>query len=242
MPRVEGRVPEVIIELVVAEYFGTNCWIFAPSKGSECFLVDPGMAVPNLVPQILEVLDRHNLKPIATVITHGHLDHTFSVLPLDEKYGLQTYIHSKDRQFLAEPQGLLTMSGPTTAYLAEMGINSFESFADPSQVTELKDGTVLEIAGFTLEARHAPGHTPGSTVFKVDGEYLISGDVLFRNSIGNSNQRLGDEAAMKRTLREVILPMDDHLIVLPGHGAQTTIGEERRNSQFLTQRYLRSDV
>ena len=196
MPRVEGRVPEVIIELVVAEYFGTNCWIFAPSKGSECFLVDPGMAVPNLVPQIQEVLDRHNLKPIAAVITHGHLDHTFSVLPLDEKYGLQTYIHSKDRQFLAEPQGLLTMSGPTMAYLAEMGINSFESFADPSQVTELKD----------------------------------------------SNQRLGDDAAMKRTLREVILPMDDHLIVLPGHGAQTTIGEERRNSQFLTQRYLRSDV
>jgi hydroxyacylglutathione hydrolase len=62
----------VILERVQAQYFATNCWIFAPEKGSECFIVDPGMAIPDLVREIGEVLTRHNLKPIATLLTHGH--------------------------------------------------------------------------------------------------------------------------------------------------------------------------
>ena len=227
----------VILELVRASYFGTNCWIFAPGKNSECFIVDPGMAIPDLVSDISEVIERHNLKPIATIVTHGHLDHTFSVRPFDDKYGVATYIHPKDRPFLADPNAILTPGGPTEAILRELGVSSF---SEPSDVLELLDGTTFEIAGFSIKALHAPGHTPGSTVFVVNDEYLISGDVLFQNSIGNTSFRLGSSSDMKRTLRKVILPLPDELIVLPGHGAETTIGQERKNNDYLQERFLRS--
>ena len=226
----------MILELVRAQYFGTNCWIFAPDKNSECFIVDPGMAIPDLVSEIGEVISKHNLKPIATVVTHGHLDHTFSVLAFDEKYGVATYIHPKDREFLANPMGLLTPGGPIRSILQEMGVDSFK---EPSDLRELSDGSEIEIAGFTLKALHAPGHTPGSTIFIVDDEYLISGDVLFQNSIGNTTSRLGSDSEMKKTLRNVILPLEDELIVLPGHGAETTIGRERKNNEYLQDRFLR---
>jgi hydroxyacylglutathione hydrolase len=227
----------VILEVIRAQYFATNCWIFASGKNSECFIVDPGMMIPDMVGPINEVITRHNLKPIATVVTHGHLDHTFSVQPLDSHYGLATYIHPKDREFLGNPFGILTPGGPTIPILQEMGVHDF---AEPGDVRELVDGMSLEIAGFTLKALHAPGHTPGSTVFIVNDEHLISGDVLFQNSIGNTTQRLGSETAMKKTLRNVILPLADELIVLPGHGAETTIGRERKNNAYLQERYLRS--
>ena len=227
----------MILERVQAQYFATNCWIFAPGKGSECFIVDPGMAIPDLVPEISEVLLRHNLKPIATIVTHGHLDHTFSVHAFDQKYGVATYIHPKDRAFLQNPEGIMTPGGPTTEILRQMGISHFE---EPADVRELTHGTELEIAGFKLKALHAPGHTPGSTVFVVDDEYLISGDVLFQNSIGNTSFRLGSSSDMKKTLRNVILPLNDELIVLPGHGPETTIGRERKNNDYLQDRFLRS--
>ncbi len=228
----------MILEVIKADFFATNCWIFAPDKGSECFIVDPGMAIPDLVGPISQVLERHNLKPIATVVTHGHLDHTFSVTPLDERYGLDTYIHPKDREFLENPQGILTPGGPTIPILEEMGITSFK---EPRSIRELTHGVTFEIAGFSLKALHAPGHTPGSTVFIVDDEFLISGDVLFQNSIGNTSLRLGSASDMKKSIRNVILPLDDELIVLPGHGPETTIGRERKNNDYLQERFLRSD-
>ena len=227
----------VILELVRAQYFGTNCWIFAPDKNSESFIVDPGMAIPNLVSEIAEVVSRHNLKPIATIVTHGHLDHTFSVHAFDEKYGVATYIHPKDRQYLADPNGILTPGGPTIPILREMGVTSF---SEPSDVRELVDGITIEIAGFSIKALHAPGHTPGSAVFVLNDEYLISGDVLFQNSIGVTSLRMGSSSDMKKTLRNVILPLPDDLIVLPGHGPETTIGRERKNNDYLQERFLRS--
>ena len=228
----------MILEVIQADYFATNCWILAPEKGSECFVVDPGISIPHMVPQISEVLKRHNLKPIATIVTHGHLDHTFSVTPLDSHYAIPTYVHSKDREFLGNPFGILTPGGPIAPLLEQLGISEF---SEPSEVRELHDGEKFEIAGFAIKALHAPGHTPGSTVFIVNDEFLISGDVLFRNAIGNTSLRLGSPEDMKNTLKKVILPMDDELIVLPGHGPETTIGRERKNNEYLQEKFLRSD-
>jgi glyoxylase-like metal-dependent hydrolase (beta-lactamase superfamily II) len=118
-----------------------------------------------------------------------------------------------------------------------MGVTTF---AEPREVLALSHGITIEIAGFKLKALHAPGHTPGSTVFVVNDEFLISGDVLFQNSIGNTSLRLGSSTDMKRSLRNVILPLDDELIVLPGHGPETTIGRERKNNEYLQERFLRS--
>ena len=138
---------------------------------------------------------------------------------------------------MADPNGILTPGGPTIPILREMGVTSF---SEPSDVRELVDGITIEIAGFAIKALHAPGHTPGSTVFVLNDEYLISGDVLFQNSIGNTSLRMGSSSDMKKTIRSVILPLPDDLIVLPGHGPETTIGRERKNNNYLQERFLRS--
>ena len=226
----------MILEVIVAEYFGTNCWIFAQGPGSECIIVDPGMAIPSLVPQIADVLEKHKLKPIAQLLTHGHLDHTFSIKPLDDGYGVPALIHTMDRPYLGNPWGLLTPDGMFDSILKEMGISSF---AEPTTVDEVSDGQRLEIAGFGIKVLHAPGHTPGSTMFLVDDEHLISGDVLFAGSIGRTDLLKGSDAAMRKTLKNVVLPLDDGLNVLPGHGKETTIGRERKQNQYLQADYLK---
>jgi glyoxylase-like metal-dependent hydrolase (beta-lactamase superfamily II) len=225
----------MILESIVAPYFETNCWVFAPSKNSECFIVDPGMAQPNLINQIKEVIGKHNLKPMAILVTHGHLDHTFSVLPFANEYRVPTLIHTIDRKLLKDPFKALQAGGVTAQLMEQFGVNIFE---EPEDVREVNTGDTFNIAGFDLQITHAPGHTAGSAIFTVNDEFLISGDVLFAGAIGRTDMPTGSPSEMIKTLRNEILPLSDELIVLPGHGAQTTIGRERKNNPYLQEEFL----
>ena len=225
----------MILESIVAPYFETNCWVFAPSKNSECFIVDPGLAQPNLVKQIKEVIGKHNLKPMATLVTHGHLDHTFSVLPFANEYRVPTFIHTIDRKLLKDPFKALQAGGVTAQLMEQFGVTNFE---EPEDVREVDTGDTFNIAGFDLRITHAPGHTAGSTIFTVNDEFLISGDVLFAGAIGRTDMPTASPSEMIKTLRNEILPLSDELIVLPGHGAQTTIGRERKNNPYLQEDFL----
>ena len=225
----------MILESIVAPYFETNCWVFAPSKNSECFIVDPGLAQPNLVKQIKEVIGKHNLKPMATLVTHGHLDHTFSVLPFANEYRVPTFIHTIDRKLLKDPFKALQAGGVTAQLMEQFGVTIFE---EPEDVREVDTGDTFNIAGFDLRITHAPGHTAGSTIFTVNDEFLISGDVLFAGAIGRTDMPTASLSEMIKTLRNEILPLSDELIVLPGHGAQTTIGRERKNNPYLQEDFL----
>ena len=227
----------MILEVIAAPYFATNCWIFAPTKNSECFIVDPGMANPNLVSAIKSVLNKHNLKPIATLVTHGHLDHTFSVLPFANEYSVPTYIHSTDRKLLADPYKALNPGGESAQIMAAFGVSKFE---EPKDVREIKDNDEFKIAGFDISISHAPGHTAGSAMFTVNDEFLISGDVLFAGSIGRTDLPTGSPVSMRSSLISKILPLKDELIVLPGHGPQTTIGRERSINPYLQEDFLYS--
>ena len=227
----------MILESIPAPYYGTNCWIFAPAKNSECFIVDPGMAIPNLMGPIQEIVGKYNLKPIATLVTHGHLDHTFTVQPLSDKYEIPAYIHSADRKTLGDPFRILTKDGPIELILKEMGVTKF---SEPREVREVSDLLTLSIAGFDITVHHAPGHTTGSAVFVVNDEYLLSGDVLFAGAIGRTDLPSGSSADMKKSLEKKILPLPDELIVLPGHGPQSTIGRERKNNPYLQRSFLDS--
>lgn len=225
----------MILESIVAPYFETNCWVFAPSKNSECFIVDPGLAQPNLVKQIKEVIGKHNLKPMAILVTHGHLDHTFSVLPFANEYRVPTFIHTIDRKLLKDPFKALQAGGVTAQLMEQFGVTIFE---EPEDVREVNTGDTFNIAGFDLRITHAPGHTAGSAIFTVNDEFLISGDVLFAGAIGRTDMPTGSPSEMIKTLRNEILPLSDELIVLPGHGAQTTIDRERKNNPYLQEDFL----
>jgi glyoxylase-like metal-dependent hydrolase (beta-lactamase superfamily II) len=225
----------VLIDRVIAPYFETNCWILALGCGQECIIVDPGMAKPNLVKEIEEKVTDLNLKPVAVLITHGHLDHTFSVLPLTKQVPMRTFITGADRVLLTDPMGALDRGGVSEQFLKAFGM---EKFKEPDEVVELEDFLTFEVAGMQITSIFAPGHTKGSVIFTVDDQQLISGDVLFAGSIGRTDLPTGSANEMRKTLRDRILTLPDGLNVLPGHGGQTTIGTERVRNPYLQDDFL----
>ena len=225
----------MLIDRVIAPYFETNCWILALGTGQECIIVDPGMAKPNLVKEIEEKVSTLNLKPVAVLITHGHLDHTFSVLPLTKQVPMRTFITGADRVLLTDPMGALDRGGVSEQFLKAFGM---EKFKEPDEVVELEDFLTFEVAGMQITSIFAPGHTKGSVIFTVDDQQLISGDVLFAGSIGRTDLPTGSANEMRKTLRDRILTLPDGLNVLPGHGGQTTIGTERVRNPYLQDDFL----
>ena len=205
--------------------FATNCWILATKKGSECVIVDPGM--PDVSFEVSSIVENNNLKPVAVLATHGHLDHTYSIKPICDGYGIPTLIHPDDRPFLAAPEKL---------HGVEFTANFItEKFFESKEIREVKSGEILDLVGMKFEVIHAPGHTRGSIMFKVDDEILISGDVLFKGSIGRTDLPTGSSTDMTDSLLKKVLPLADSLRVLPGHGPETTIGDERKYNSFLKQ-------
>lgn len=203
--------------------YGTNCWVIASGHSAECVVFDPGM--PDVSEQLGQILNEFKLKPVAVIATHGHLDHTFSIRPIADGYGIPAYIHSQDRECLIHPERAVSPEWGAT--LAAM------EFIEPHDVRELRNGDLLELVGLNFKVIHAPGHTRGSLMFEISDEVLVSGDVLFAGSIGRTDLPTGSPKDMEETLRMKVLPLGDHLRVLPGHGVETTIGRERKNNPFL---------
>ena len=206
-----------------AQMYATNFWVLATGPGSECIVIDPGM--PDVSLELADLLAKHRLKPVATLLTHGHLDHTFSVQPICDGYGIPAYIHSEDRALLLNPAA--AVSPEFGATLAGM------SFSEPDEVKELKSGEEFELVGLNIKAIHSPGHTRGSLMFLIDDEVLVSGDVLFAGSIGRTDLPTGSSTDMQKTLIRKVLPLADEIRVLPGHHQETKIGYERKNNPYL---------
>jgi hydroxyacylglutathione hydrolase len=221
-----GGIRTVLIAGFPSDVTATNCWVIAPAAGEQCVVVDPGIGVGA---HLDEVLAEHRLHPVAVLLTHGHFDHTFSVLPVCQARGVPAYIHPDDRGQLADPWSGVGMPKGTPLF-------GSLTFAEPDDVRELGGGEKLSLGGIDLAVRHAPGHSPGEVVFDLfgaDEPVLFSGDVLFAGSIGRVDLPGGSMAAMERSLREVILPMDDATVVHCGHGPSTTIARERVTNPFL---------
>jgi hydroxyacylglutathione hydrolase len=210
--------------------WGTNCYVVATGAGAECVVVDPGK---DAAPGVAEVVREHRLKPVAVLVSHGHIDHMWCVAPVAGTYDATAYVHPEDRHLLSDP-----MAG-ISAETAGMLLGGSYAFAEPEKVTEIGDGTVLELAGLRVTVDHAPGHTPGSITFRTpydqDGisEVMFSGDLLFAGSIGRTDLPGGDHGQMLRSLSEKVLPLRDDIVVLPGHGEQTSIGHERATNPYL---------
>jgi len=194
--------------------FATNCYVLATAPGEQCVVVDPGIDV---VPQLDALLSEHRLQPVAVLLTHGHIDHTFSVTPVCGARG----------------RGM----GVSTAQM----FNGRLEWSEPDDVKLLEDGAPVELAGLEFHVDHAPGHTRGSVMFRLapdaqtPEELLISGDVLFQGSIGRTDLPGGSYEQMLNSLATKILPLDDGTVVLPGHGGSTTIGAERATNPYLAE-------
>ena len=139
--------------------FQTNCWLVAASAGSEALVVDPGQ---DALAGVEELCRRHRLKPVAAVLTHGHLDHVWTVAPLAGVHDIPAFVHPADRHLLTDP---LAGFGPE-AQAAFAGL----TLQEPDDVRELADGQVVELAGVRLVVDHTPGHTPGHVTFRSEAE------------------------------------------------------------------------
>jgi len=222
----------VLVTGFPAGAFAANCYLVAPAPGEECVIIDPGQDAQR---GIEELLDRYRLKPIAVLLTHGHVDHMWSVAPVCGAKGIPAYIHPDDREMLADPaKGMSLMA--KQQFLGGM------TFSEPDDVKALRDGEIVHLAGLDFQIGHAPGHTPGSVTFRRasgntgghdDLDALFTGDLLFAGSIGRTDLPGGDHETILRSLART-LTLPDATVVLPGHGPTTTIGDERKTNPFLT--------
>ncbi|UGQ10666.1 MBL fold metallo-hydrolase [Yinghuangia sp. ASG 101] len=218
----------MIIAGFPAGSFGTNCYVVAPDAGEECVIVDPGQ---DAFDGVQEIIRENRLRPVAVLLTHGHLDHMWSVVPVCDEHKVPAWIHPDDRDMLADPiKGFSRVAGQQ--------LFGGMTFTEPDDVRELTDGATLDLAGLEFTVRHAPGHTGGSVTFGTGADadippVLYSGDLLFAGSIGRTDLPGGDHAQMLKSLTRVVLPLPDETVVLSGHGPQTTIGRERATNPYL---------
>lgn len=208
--------------------WGTNCYVVAPAAGEECVIIDPGHQA---VQGVEDTLAKHRLKPVAVILTHGHIDHVASVVPVCGAHGVPAWIHPEDRYMLSDPEKALgrSIGQPLMGELA---------VGEPDDVKVLSDGASLGLAGLDFTVSHAPGHTRGSVTFRLpEGadvpSVFFSGDLLFAGSVGRTDLPGGSMAELYESLARVCLPLDDSTVVLSGHGSQTTIGRERATNPYL---------
>jgi hydroxyacylglutathione hydrolase len=227
----------VLVAGFPAGAFAANCYVVASAPGAECVIIDPGQDAER---GIDELLAEHRLKPAAVLLTHGHIDHVWSVAPVCGAKGIPAYIHPDDRALLSDPAKGFPLG-------AGQQLFGGLEFTEPDDVKELADGMTLSLVGLEIVVNHAPGHTGGSVTFrlpldspiaaqgksKIAGGVLFSGDLLFAGSIGRTDLPGGDYATILRSLARVCLTLPDETVVLSGHGPQTTIGTERRTNPFL---------
>jgi hydroxyacylglutathione hydrolase len=193
----------------------SNCWLLAGEGRDDAVVVDPGFS-PDRVRAVLAAVGK---RPVAALATHGHADHVGAAAAFCGTE-LPLYIHLDDELALTDP----------VAWGA-----GYPSPAPgrPDDSRTVKDGDIIDEAGFQLHVLHTPGHTPGSVCFRFD-DGLFSGDLVFAGSIGRSDFPNSSGEAMLISLRR-FLELPDDLQVLPGHMETTTVGRERASNPFLLQ-------
>lgn len=224
VPGVSIRLPGMEILGFAAGPYKTNCYVVV-GDGTAA-IIDPGMHAHD---DLVEYLTTNKLTVDKIVLTHGHIDHTRDAGTVAQRFNAPVYIHPADAFMLEAYKG----SGSETAMLFDA-----DNMLSPTSTEDLVDGETITLAGAEFTLRHAPGHSPGCTLL-VGEDYCFSGDVLFKGSIGRTDFQWADEEAMSRSLRTVVLALDDGLQILPGHGPTTTMRAERMGNPFL--RALRSN-
>lgn len=203
-----------------------NCWLVACPRTREAAIIDPGAEVP----RILDAVAKERLSVRWILNTHGHADHSGGVAAAKEATRAPYGIHPGDRfwiEGLRDP--LLTFGLPVTGV--------------PALDERLADAAEIPIGDLRLQVIATPGHTQGSACFllwepppapRAQGSpHVFSGDTLFAGSIGRTDLPGGDTGSILSSIRDRLLTLPDSAIVHPGHGPDTTIGQERASNPFL---------
>jgi glyoxylase-like metal-dependent hydrolase (beta-lactamase superfamily II) len=205
------------IEQYVVGSVATNCYFLIQVKTKEILIVDPGDGAEYLA----SVIASNGYQPVAILLTHGHFDHAGAAEPLAKTYGIPVYAYTREQETLEDGRKNLSSSftGVGQTYHADCYV---------------RDEQELDLAGFHLRVLFTPGHTVGGCCYYVPREDLVfSGDSLFCGSIGRTDFPGGSAAALVQSIKDKLLPLPEQTVVLPGHDARTTIGQERMYNPFL---------
>ncbi|WP_054251692.1 MBL fold metallo-hydrolase [Neofamilia massiliensis] len=193
-----------------------NSYILWDEKTKEGAIIDPGYDFY----LIEKALEEENIVPKFILLTHSHGDHIGAIKELKDKYkDLKVYVHKDEEQMIMDP--VLNLSRLTQ--MEPVSVKADETF---------EDGKVFTLGDIEIKAIHTPGHSPGGTCYLV-GNTLFSGDTLFKLSVGRSDFYLGDQDQLINSIKTKLLTLDDDIVVYPGHGPETTIGQERERNPFL---------
>ncbi|KMY54752.1 hypothetical protein AC623_13095 [Bacillus sp. FJAT-27231] len=195
----------------------TNCYILSNEKG-ECIVFDPGAEGEKLV----SWLNENHLRPLAILLTHAHFDHIGAVEQVREAFDIPVYIHKEESEWLTNP----ALNGSARFQLGEISGRPADHL--------LGNEDSLTIGSFSLRLFHMPGHSPGSiSYFFEEGNAVFAGDTLFMGSIGRTDLPGGNHEQLIRSIHDHLLTLPEEVIVLPGHGPATMIGDEMERNPFL---------
>ena len=206
----------MLIKRLTGGLLSTNCYIVACGEAGEAMVIDPGLSEGECG-EILDEVSAHHLQLKYIVNTHGHPDHTSCNSRLRKATSAEILIHKDDGHLLAEPRGLFV-----------------EAVVSPPADRLVRDGDMIRVGKLEFEVIHTPGHSRGGISLYCESESVVfSGDTLFNRSIGRTDLPGSSAKDMGRSLREKLMKLPEQTIVYPGHGPETTIGEEKMWNPFL---------
>lgn len=210
----------ISIEKFIFNSFQVNTYILKDDSG-ECVIVDASCYNPEEKQEVRDYILKNKLKLVRNLNTHCHVDHLFGNSFIAETFGIHPEYHEASVPFLSLATGIAASFG-------------YELTNIPAPARYLKDNEKINFGNSELDVLYTPGHADGSVCFhnKEQG-FLITGDVLFRDTIGRTDLPTGNLDLLMKSIREKIFSLPDETLVLPGHGPETTVGYEKKNNPFI---------
>ena len=207
---------DIKFDTIVGGPIGTNCYLVYNDATKEAVIIDPGVEFDSIKAGVA----RLGLKPVAILLTHGHIDHTLYAAQTADYYGIEIYIHEEDKELAMD--GQMNCSAPM--FGMSLGVDA--------KVT-VKDQIELDMIGTKIKVLHTPGHTKGGCCYYIDeASYVFCGDTLFLDSVGRTDFPTGNPRILVDSLNNVLFKLPDDVKAFPGHGPATSIGYEKRNNPY----------
>jgi glyoxylase-like metal-dependent hydrolase (beta-lactamase superfamily II) len=205
----------MFLEKLEVSSFLMNCYIVGCEKTNDCAIIDPGGSFEYIEERITAL----GLNPKMILLTHGHSDHIGAVEELKNKYNIPICVHEFDSEMIKEPE-------------LNYSYDVFRKKISLDSDMLLKDGQIIELGELKISVIHTPGHTRGSACYKIE-DIILSGDTLFNNTIGRTDLGGGSMDDIINSIVNKLLVYNDEVKVYPGHGSETSIGDEKKANPYV---------